>query len=116
MTRSAMALAFGAWMGVEIASIPIRPSALSELAAIDGIPIAEQMAGFLVPGRGLDELPPHPGCGRVGRHVDMHELAPAVGDEHQHMQRLERQRGHAQQIGGPQMVSMVAQERAPGLR
>jgi hypothetical protein len=31
-------------------------------------------------------------------------------------QRLERQRGHAQQIGGPQMVSMVTKERAPGLR
>jgi hypothetical protein len=46
----------------------------------------------------------------------MHQLAPAMGDEHQHVQRLERQRGHAQQIGGPEMVSMVAQERAPGLR
>src|SRR5205823_9607730 len=69
----------------------------------------------LAPWCGLDELPPHPGCRRVGRQVDMRQLAPAVGDEHQHVQRLERQCGDAQQIGGPEMVSMVAQERAPGL-
>src|SRR6266545_6211312 len=90
-------------------------SALSKLGAIDGIPIAEQMAGFPAPWCGLDELPPHPSCRRVGCHVDMHQLASAVGDEYQHVQRLERQRGHRQQIGGPKVVSMVAQERAPGL-
>ncbi len=28
--------------------------------------IAEQMAWFLAPGRGFDQLPPHPGCSRVG--------------------------------------------------
>jgi hypothetical protein len=44
-------------------------SALSKVVAIDGIPIAEQMAGFLAPGCGLDELPPHPGFRRVGRPV-----------------------------------------------
>src|SRR6266487_4510379 len=39
--------------------------ALSEVAAIDGIPIVEQMAWFLAPRRGRDDLPPHPGCGRL---------------------------------------------------
>jgi hypothetical protein len=45
----------------------------------------------------------------------MHQLATAVGDKHQHTQCLERQCGDAQQIGGPEVVSMVAQERRPGL-
>src|SRR6266581_5242618 len=59
------------------------PSALPKIPAIDGVPIAEEMAWFLVPGRrGLDDLPPHPGCRRVGRHVDMHHLEPTVSDEH----------------------------------
>src|SRR3979411_337891 len=73
------------------------------------------MAWFLAPGRPRDECPPHPSCRRVGSHVDMPQLAPAVGDEHQHVQRLERQCGDAQQVGGPEMVSMVAQECAPCL-
>jgi hypothetical protein len=60
--------------------------ALSEIAAVDGIVIAEQMAWFVAPGRGLDELPPHPGCGRVGRHFDMHHLAAAMRDEYQDVQ------------------------------
>src|SRR6266540_6506878 len=30
------------------------PSALPKIAAVDGVPIAEQTAWFLVPGRGLD--------------------------------------------------------------
>src|SRR5437899_151536 len=51
--------------------------ALSEIAAVDRIAIAEQMAWFLAPGRGLEELPPHSGCRRIGRHVDMRQLAPA---------------------------------------
>src|SRR5438132_796795 len=88
---------------------------LAELAAIDRIPIAEQMAWFLAPRCGLNDLPPHPGCGRVGRHVDMHPLTPAMGDEHQHVQCLEGQGRDGQQIGGPEMVSVVAQERAPCL-
>ncbi len=54
----------------------------AEIATIDCIAIAEQMAWFLAPGRGLDDLPPHPGCRRVGRHVDMHQFAPIVSDEH----------------------------------
>src|SRR6202022_4008048 len=89
--------------------------ALSEVAAIDRIAIVEEMAWFLAPRRGLDELPPYPGCGRVGCHVDMHQFAPAVGDEHQHVQRLERQCGDAQQIGGPSVARMVPPHRATGV-
>jgi hypothetical protein len=88
----------------------------AELAAIDRIPIAEQMAWFLTSRCGLDNLPPHPGCGRVGRHIDVHQLTPVMGDEHQHVQCLERRRRDGQQIGGPEMVNMIAQERAPALR
>jgi len=89
--------------------------ALAEVMAVDCIAVPQQMARLLSPGRGLDELPPHPGSRRVGGHVDMHQLTPTMGNEHQHVQRLERQCGDAQQIGGPEMVSVVAQESAPGL-
>src|SRR6266852_9464067 len=79
--------------------------------AVDCIAVPQQMARLLSPGRGLDELPPHPGSRRVGGHVDMHQLTPTVSNEHQHVQCLERQRLNREQISGPEMMSMVAQDR-----
>src|SRR5439155_24874445 len=61
------------------------PSAVPKIAAIDDVAIAEQMAWLPSPGRILDDLPPQPGCRRVGRHIDMHQFTPAVGDAHQHV-------------------------------
>src|SRR6266487_65526 len=90
-------------------------SASAEVTAVNGIAITQQVAWLLSPGRGLDELPPDPGRRGVGRHVDMHQLASTMRDEDQHVQRLEGQRGHGEQIGRPQMMGMVAPERAPGL-
>jgi hypothetical protein len=74
------------------------------------------MAGFLAAGPGFDQLPPHSGCGWVGRHIDMHQFAMAVSDEHQDVQPLECQCRDGQEISGPEMVSMIAQECAPVLR
>ena len=85
MTRSTIEVGLGRADGCGDRIDTDSQSAIAKLAAINGIPIAEQMAGFGAPGRRLDELPPYPGCGRVGCHVDMHQLAPAVGDEHQHV-------------------------------
>src|SRR5437764_9267439 len=55
------------------------------------------------------------GSSRLGGHIDMHQLTPAVGDEDQHVQRLEGERRDGEQVRCPQVVSMVAQERSPGL-
>jgi hypothetical protein len=66
--------------------------------------ITEQMAGLVAPRRRLDDLPPHPGGSRVRRHVDMHQLTSAVGDEHEHVERLEREGLHGQQVGSPEVV------------
>src|SRR5437588_1007420 len=88
---------------------------LVEVGAIDRVPIAEQVPRLIAPGRRLDQLTPHPGGSRAGGHVDMHQLTPTMGDEDQHVQRLEGQGGLGEQVGRPQVVSMVAQEGAPGL-
>ena len=63
-----------------------------EVAAIDGIPVAQWIEGLPAPSRGLDELPPDPGGGGVGCRVQVHQLAPAMGDEEEHGQRPEGQR------------------------
>jgi hypothetical protein len=75
---------------------------LTKVVAIDGVAIAEQMARLLSPGTRLDQLLPDPGRRGIGRYVEVHQLAPPMGDEHQHAQRLERQCGHGEQVGRPQ--------------
>src|SRR5919199_6282690 len=62
------------------------------------------MTWLVAPRRRLDELSPDPRRGWVSRHVDVHQLAPAVGDEHEHVQRLEGERGYREQVGRPEMV------------
>jgi hypothetical protein len=101
------------WRGNSVDSD--TPGAVSEIADIDGLAIAEQMPRFLAPRRGLEELPPHPRCCRAGRHVDLHQLTPPMRDEHQHVQRLERQRRHGKEVSSPYVMRVVAQERAPCL-
>src|SRR5947209_15199563 len=54
---------------------------LAEVTAIHGISIAQQMAWLVTPRCRFDHLAPHPGGGRVGRHVDVRQLPPTVGDE-----------------------------------
>src|SRR6266705_1842327 len=73
------------------------------------------MAWLARPGRRLEHLSPHPRGGRVSRHVDLYQFAPTMGDEHQHVQCLEGRGRHRQQVSSPKVMSMVAQERAPGL-
>src|SRR5919199_2769072 len=73
------------------------------------------MAWLLTPGCRLDELAPDPGSGRVRRDVDVHQFAPAMGNEHEHVQGLEGQGRYREQVGSPDVMSMVPQERTPGL-
>ena len=88
---------------------------LAEVTAIHGISIAQQMAWLVTPRCRFDHLTPDPGRGRVRGHVDVHQLAPTVGDEDQHVEGLEREGLYGEQIRGPEMVGMIGQERAPGL-
>ena len=83
---------------------------LAKVAPVDGISIPQQMAWLASPGCRLDDLSPHPSGRRAGGHIDMHQLASAMRDEHQHVQRLERQSRHREQIRGPQVMSVVGQE------
>jgi hypothetical protein len=59
--------------------------------AVDSSAVAEHMARLAAPGRGFDDLTPHPGGGRVRRHIDVHQLPPSVGDEHHDVEGGERE-------------------------
>jgi D-aminopeptidase len=61
------------------------------------------------------ELAPHPGGRRVGGHPDVDEFPAVVGDEEQDGERAEGDGGDGEEISRPDVVRVVAQERAPGL-
>ena len=84
------------------------PSALAEVAPVYRVPITEQVPRLAPPGCRLDQLTPDPRGSRVGGHVDVHQLAPSLADKDQHVQRLERQGGHREQISRPQVMGVVA--------
>src|SRR6266566_9838786 len=54
--------------------------ALTKVTAIDSVTIMQQMPWLVAPGCGLDHLSPDPCRRGVGRHVDVDQLAPTVGD------------------------------------
>jgi hypothetical protein len=60
---------------------------LAQVAAVHRVAITEQMPRLATPGRRLEHLPPDPGRRGTGGHVDVHQLTPTVGDEHQDVQR-----------------------------
>jgi hypothetical protein len=108
MTRSAIAFAHGERTGVGN-GIDTDPSgSLPEVAAVNGVTITEQVAWLVAPGRRLHQLAPDPSRRRVGRHVDVHQFAPAVGHKYEHIQRFERQGRYREQVSSPEVVGVVA--------
>ena len=81
------------------------PSALAEVAPVDRVQITEQLPRHATPGRRFNHLAPHPGCGRVGCHIDVHQVAPPMGDADQPVQCLEGESRYREQVGGPDMVT-----------
>src|SRR5437762_231506 len=64
----------------------LRPSRFRHLTHIAGLSA-----------KGTNYAPntaPHPGGSRVRGHVDMHQLAPTISDEHRHIEHLEREGRH----------------------
>src|SRR5450759_5706258 len=89
--------------------------ALAEVGAPDPVTVMDQISRLAVPGRGFDQLPPDPGGGRMGGHVEMDKLATPMTDEEDDVERLEGQRLDDEEVGGPDRLSMVDQEGAPTL-
>ena len=51
----------------------------SKVLAKDSIAVAEQVAGDLVKGECFPQLLPCPLCGRVGRHIEVKDATPVMG-------------------------------------
>jgi hypothetical protein len=70
---------------------PETAGPLDEVAAVDGVAVPHEVPALADPRRRRDQLAPDPSGGWAGGHVQVHQLAPGVADEHEHVQRPEGQ-------------------------
>jgi hypothetical protein len=86
-----------------------------EVLAVDVVSVVNQVDRLAIPGSCMDQLLPDPCRSGTGRHVQMDELASDVAHKGQDIQCPEADRLHHQQVGGPDPLRLIGQERPPGL-
>src|SRR6267143_6777637 len=88
----------------------------SEVTAKDRIAVAQEVARELGKGKCLAQLLSGPVCGRVGGHIEVQDATPVMGQHQKYVKDLEPDGGHRKEIDGYQLLGMILQECAPGLR
>jgi hypothetical protein len=70
----------------------------------------------LVKGKGLPQLLSRPFGGRVGGHIEVKNATTIMGQHQKDVKDLETEGGDREEVDGDQLLGMIFQERAPGLR
>lgn len=83
--------------------------------AIRTVVIAHDEAGAQVEGRRLTQLLRHPRISRMARHAHVHHLARGEFDQEEGIERTEEKVGDGQDVSGPDLPPVVAQEGRPDL-
>ena len=88
----------------------------SRMRSRNGTPVVvvDHVSRFAVPGCGFDKLPRDPGCGGMGRDLEVEQLTPSVADEEDDEEGLKSKGLDHEEVGYPDRLSMVG-EGAPGL-
>src|SRR5882672_1153138 len=84
-------------------------------AAIDPIPIADEVVRSLIPGKGLRYLTCNPFCRRICCDVDPDELSTAEPDDDEGIKQVETDRWNHEQVHGGDVPRVVTQEGSPSL-
>ena len=77
---------------------------------------AHAVARKLVKGKGLAQLLSRPLRGRVGGHIEVQNTTPIMGQYQKHVEDLEADGGHGEEVDGHQLLGVNLEECAPGLR
>src|SRR5438445_3007996 len=88
----------------------------SEVIAKDGITVTKQVARGLVKGERFSQLLSRPLRGRVGGHIEVQNATPVMGHYQKHVKNLETEGGYGEEVDGDQLLGMILQKGAPGLR
>ena len=91
-------------------------AARDAVCAVAAVAIANQVPRLHTPRCRLEELAPDPRRRWMLRHVEVHDAAALMSDEHDHVQCLQRERLQREEVGRPDVRGMILQERTPGLR
>src|SRR3981189_2510595 len=84
-------------------------------AAIDPIPIADEVARSLIPRKGLRYLTCNPFCRRICCDVDPDEVSAVEPDDDEGIEQVETDSWNNEQIHGGNVRRVVAQENSPSL-
>ena len=87
----------------------------SEVIAEDRIAVAQQVARELGKGKGLPQLLSGPLRGRVGSNIEVQNATPVMGQHQKHVENLEADRRHSEEIDGGQLLHMIVKECPPVL-
>ena len=88
----------------------------SEVIAKDRIAVAEQEARELGKRKCFPYLLCGPLRGRMSGHMEMQDAASVMGQHQKHVKYLEADRRHREEVDGDQLLGVILQECAPGLR
>src|SRR5262245_17767039 len=80
---------------------------------VRGVPVANEVPGRLLPGKGLGDLAGDPVGRGIGRDVDPDQVAPLEPDDHQTIEQLEAGGWHDEQINRTNVWDVIAQEGLP---
>src|SRR5258705_4894400 len=67
-------------------------------------------------GKGLSDLLCRPRSGRGDAHVEVHDLAAVMKQDHEHVEHAKRHRGHNEEVDGDEISDVVLEEGSPGPR
>jgi hypothetical protein len=94
-------------------SKPIDP--IAELPPIDLVIVANQKTTRQIERAGLYYLLGRPLRGRMLGHIEMKDPSPIEAEDNEHVENVERRRGHESEIYREGLVQMIAKERCPSL-
>jgi len=90
----------------------LSPEGIAE----DSIAVAQQVARKLVKGERFSQLLYRPGGRRMGGHIEVQNAPPVMGQYQEHAKNLETDGGDSKEVDRDQLLDVILQERAPGLR
>ena len=92
------------------------PRSLLEDAAVDRVPISQQVARRRVPWARFLQLLSGPFCGRMRGDVEMEHTSPIMSQDHQDEENPESQRRYDEEIECDRLIEVVGEEALPGWR
>jgi hypothetical protein len=88
---------------------------LHEIVAENPVPISQEITRCRVPGKRVPELLSGPFCGRMRRYADVENPAPVVCQHQEHVQDLEPDGWHGEEVDRDQALEMVGKKGPPSL-